>query len=134
MALNRGLETRLGAEVERIAPPGGGRRGWGVRLQAAKEDPGPVLRALLSGPGRLCQALAIDRRMSGACLWGRDLFLEAGAAPREIHATERIGVDYAGPWREKPWRFVIAGSPWVSVVRAPRAGGRRDRARARSRA
>lgn len=109
MAENRGLAARLGAEIERAGAAG--------RRDQAALDPGPVLRALLAGPGRVCQALAIDRTMSGASLSGREIFLEAGAAPRGIHATRRIGVDYAGPWRQKPWRFLVAGSPWASGAR-----------------
>ncbi|MGH8325015.1 MAG: DNA-3-methyladenine glycosylase [Steroidobacteraceae bacterium] len=34
-------------------------------------------------------------------------------APR-IVATPRIGVDYAGEWAQRPWRFVDADSPWLS--------------------
>ena len=29
-------------------------------------------------------------------------------------ATPRIGIDYAGEWAKKPWRFVDASSPWLS--------------------
>lgn len=65
------------------------------------------------GPGRLTQALAIDRRLNGRLcapesgLWieDRGVRLPRGA----IKATPRIGVDYAGPvWAKKPWRFVLA--------------------------
>ncbi len=119
MADHRGLAAKLDAEIPGLMP---------ARLARATEDPGPALRALLSGPGRLCQALAIDRTLSGASLSGRKLFLEAGTAPRAIEATTRIGVDYAGPWREKRWRFTAAGSPWVSGMpgrAARRRAGRR---------
>lgn len=124
MACRRGLEAKLDAESRGLTP---------VRLAPAARAPGPVLRALLSGPGRLCQALAIDRTLSGANLSGRELFLEAGAPPSAIQTTTRIGVDYAGPWREKPWRFVVAGSPWVSGAR-PRAGRSRSARTAGARA
>src|SRR5258706_489600 len=37
----------------------------------------------------------------------------AGPRPR-IAQTPRIGVDYAGEWAQRPWRFVDADSPWLS--------------------
>lgn len=122
MADHRGLAAKLAAEIPALTP---------ARLAHAERDPGPALRALLSGPGRLCQALAIDRTLSGASLSGRELFLEAGTTPGAIETTTRIGVDYAGPWREKRWRFLVAESPWVSGARRraarPRPAGRRAR-------
>ena len=33
----------------------------------------------------------------------------------KIVATKRIGIDYAGPWKHKPWRFYIKNNPFVSV-------------------
>ena len=83
-------------------------------LVAARARPGRVLRALCAGPGRLCQALAIDRALNGTSLRGAELYLEHGVTPEKIRTTRRVGIDYAGPWRHKPWRFLIADSPWVS--------------------
>ncbi len=65
-----------------------------------------------SGPGRLTRAFSIDKILNGAPankrtgLWfedrGRDV------SPRNISATPRIGVNYAGPvWAKKPYRFVL---------------------------
>jgi DNA-3-methyladenine glycosylase len=74
-----------------------------------------------SGPGLLCRALGIDRRLNGADLLGNELWLEraprATPAARIARAT-RIGVDYAGAWAKKPWRFYDAGSPCVSTLTA----------------
>ncbi len=81
------------------------------------------------GPGRLCRALHIDRRLNGADLRGDELWLEyprrRGAAVRIARAT-RIGVDYAGEWARRRWRFFDRDSPFVSTAPA----GRRLRARA----
>ncbi len=73
---------------------------------------------LTSGPGKLCQALAIDGELNGAdlCqgdsgLWIEDRGLAAGA----IVAAPRVGVDYAGAWAEEPFRFCAEGSPYLSV-------------------
>jgi DNA-3-methyladenine glycosylase len=64
----------------------------------------------VSGPGRVTRALGIDRKLNAAPaarasgLWIEDRGVRV---PRRlIHATPRIGVDYAGPvWAGKKWRF-----------------------------
>jgi DNA-3-methyladenine glycosylase len=70
------------------------------------------------GPGLLCRAMHIDRVLTGADLLGETLWLEKPAryrAPRVARST-RIGVDYAGVWAEKPWRFYDRDSIYVSTV------------------
>jgi len=67
--------------------------------------------ALLDGPGRVCRSFKIDRDFnyhdltSGNALWIED----RGDRIRRtrIGAFSRIGVDYAGSWAAKPWRFRI---------------------------
>jgi DNA-3-methyladenine glycosylase len=83
-------------------------------LIRAAEPPGDGLSA--SGPGRLCRAFEIDRAQDGASLLGPELWLEAGApvADREVRRTARIGVDYAGPWARRRFRFVIRDHPEAS--------------------
>jgi DNA-3-methyladenine glycosylase len=68
------------------------------------------------GPGNLCRALAIRReRHDRQDLAGGVLFVEDAARPRErIVAGPRVNVGHAGPWAERPWRFALEGSPWVS--------------------
>ncbi len=67
------------------------------------------------GPGKLCRALGLTRAQNGADLCGRELWLEDRGGPRpRIVATPRIGVDYAGEWALKPWRFVDANSAFLS--------------------
>jgi len=72
-------------------------------------------RNLASGPGKLCQAFAIDRALNGNDLCGEVLYLEdrGDPAPKFV-TTPRIGVDYAGEWTHKPWRFLIRGNEFVS--------------------
>ena len=70
---------------------------------------------LASGPGKLCEAFAIDRSLNGADVCGRVIYLEnAGEPVGKIIARPRIGVDYAGKWKHKPWRFLINGNKFVS--------------------
>jgi len=72
---------------------------------------------LTSGPGRLCMALGIDRALNGADICRRGpLYVEDSEdAVFEVVSCKRIGVDYAGEYRDRPWRFYIKGSPFVSV-------------------
>jgi DNA-3-methyladenine glycosylase len=70
---------------------------------------------LASGPGKLCQAFAIDRSLNGQDVCGRILYLEDRGEPTpKFDATPRIGVDYAGEWKAKPLRFVVRDSKFVS--------------------
>jgi DNA-3-methyladenine glycosylase len=62
-----------------------------------------------SGPGRVCTALAIGMHHYGADLAGETIWIEdrgVKVSRRELKRTPRIGVDYAGAWALKPWRFV----------------------------
>jgi DNA-3-methyladenine glycosylase len=71
---------------------------------------------LTSGPGRLCLAMAIDRRLNKADLLGDRVWLEEGISipARKIVRGPRIGIDYAEAWIEKPWRFWVKDNPFVS--------------------
>ena len=71
---------------------------------------------LTSGPGRLCLAMGIDRRLDKADLLGRKVWIEEGVSvsPRDIARGPRIGIDYAEKWVTKPWRFWIKDNPFVS--------------------
>ena len=68
------------------------------------------------GPGLLCRAMEIDKRLNGHDLLSEDLFIAAGEpAPRfSIARRPRIGVDYAGVWARRLLRFYIRGNPYVS--------------------
>lgn len=74
-----------------------------------------ALHNIASGPGKLCQAFAIDRALNGADVCGKVLYLEDRGEPTpKFDATPRIGVDYAGKWKDKPLRFVVRDSKFVS--------------------
>jgi DNA-3-methyladenine glycosylase len=68
-------------------------------------------RLLCSGPGRLCQALAITDAQNGWPLDRPPFALRAAAQPLEIAAGPRIGITKAA---EKPWRYGLKGSPFLS--------------------
>lgn len=70
-------------------------------------------RGLLDGPAKLCQALAIDRRLDGHDLAvGVELWLEPGepVPASAIRATARVNVGGDPQARSVPWRFVLQGS------------------------
>ncbi|HZZ99124.1 MAG TPA: DNA-3-methyladenine glycosylase [Candidatus Paceibacterota bacterium] len=64
-----------------------------------------------NGPGRLCRLLNIDRTLVGTdVIDGEELWIEDRGlvVPKsKIERTPRIGIDYAGPYKDKPWRFVL---------------------------
>jgi DNA-3-methyladenine glycosylase len=100
-----------------------------------------------SGPGLLCRAMHIDRRLNGHDLLSDDFFIAAPgdelvgrASSRAVVPTQstarqesrptggntehltivkspRIGVDYAGHWAKRHLRFYIKGNPFVSRQR-----------------
>jgi DNA-3-methyladenine glycosylase len=76
------------------------------------------------GPGLLCKAMQIDRTLSGVDLCDAHskakLWIEGPAAfeRSKITRAPRIGVDYAGDWAHKHWRFFAQASPYVSTVSA----------------
>jgi DNA-3-methyladenine glycosylase len=89
------------------------------------------------GPGLLCRALGIDRGLNGADLCGRQLWIarpQRWPADRShLRRSPRIGVDYAGAWARRHWRFFDRDSPYVSSVSASqRAQGLRKRSSIRS--
>jgi DNA-3-methyladenine glycosylase len=68
-------------------------------------------RLLCSGPGRLCEALAVTRAHDGLALDREPFKLLARAAPIEIATGPRIGITKA---IDLPWRYGWAGSPYLS--------------------
>ena len=96
-----------------------------VLIRAAEPLPGSDLGPLdLRGPGRLCRALAIDTRLSGADLLARGgaLGLAAGTPPGRVGVSPRVGIRQAA---DLPLRFFDADSAAVSRVSGvPRRGPR----------
>jgi DNA-3-methyladenine glycosylase len=70
-------------------------------------------RLLCSGPGRLTQALGLDRSLDRRPMRTAPAYVLSGSAlkPEAVLSTPRIGITRAADW---PLRFVIRGSPWTS--------------------
>jgi DNA-3-methyladenine glycosylase len=68
-------------------------------------------RLLCSGPGRLCQALAITDAQNGWPLDAAPFRLAVRAQPVKIAAGPRVGITKAA---DKPWRYGLKSSPFLS--------------------
>ncbi|MCR4346284.1 MAG: DNA-3-methyladenine glycosylase [Sulfuricaulis sp.] len=68
------------------------------------------------GPGLLCRAMRIDRRLNGHDLISKNFYLAAPekSEPVTIVKRPRVGVDYAGHWARRHLRFYIKDNPFVS--------------------
>lgn len=99
----------------------------------------PLTLNLSNGPGKLCQALQIDKTLNKIDLTGDILWVEdrgekinphtfpsgikpgkqdtwegVGVKPQNIIAAKRIGVNYAKKYKDKLWRFYLADNNFVS--------------------
>ena len=135
-----------GAELarrRRFGPPDAAGSAGGISTAAATADDtsravassGPAARAgsrvrsrdvdLARGPGRLCQALGIDRSLDGADVCGLEGPLgispsasagsSVAAAADTIVTGPRVGISRAA---DLPWRYWLAGDGHVSVYRS----------------
>src|SRR5436189_193109 len=91
-------------------------------LMISKELLGKVLvtkfdNSLTKGPGKVAKALGLNKEHTGQSLLSKDLYiLDDGFVynKKQIIASPRIGVDYAGEDALLPYRFYIDGNPFVS--------------------
>ncbi len=82
----------------------------GIETMRERRGVEPV-RALCSGPGKLCQALGITREHDGRALDEPPFaLLERDRAP-EIVTGPRVGITKA---TELSWRYGLRGSPYLS--------------------
>lgn len=68
---------------------------------------------VVDGPGKLCRFFKIDKQLNGEDLVkSNKLWVEEGIKlkPRQIGKSKRIGVEYAGLYKNKPWRFFVKQS------------------------
>jgi DNA-3-methyladenine glycosylase len=94
--------------------------GIGAAVLVRALEPADDVAGRTDGPGRLCRTLGIDRSHNALDLTDAgagDLWIERRTGPSvgEIATSPRIGVEYAGEWAARPWRFFLPGSRHVSV-------------------
>lgn len=87
----------------------------GLELMKKRRHKGSV-RDLCNGPGKLSQAMGIEKSDYGADLCGEKMYIEAVEDIRpSVSATKRINIDYSGEAVDYPWRFILKGSKFISV-------------------
>ncbi|HEX7830790.1 MAG TPA: DNA-3-methyladenine glycosylase [Thermoanaerobaculia bacterium] len=103
------------AVLLRAAEPVKGIESMRERRPKARKD-----HELMNGPGKICMALDIDRKLDGESLRGDTLWL----APRDIElgdddiaVSPRIGIDNSGDAAAWPLRFFVRGNRNVSAYR-----------------
>jgi DNA-3-methyladenine glycosylase len=103
------------AVLLRGAEPLRGTESMRARRPKAKRD-----HELMNGPGKICMAMDIDRRLDGVSLAGEELFLTARdveVSDDDIAVSPRIGVDNSGDAAVWPLRFFLRGNRNVSAYR-----------------
>lgn len=90
----------------------------GIDVMLERTNKKQLDNTLTKGPGNVSKALGISfRQHSGHSLLSKELFIaEDGFVlnKKDIIASPRIGVDYAGEDAMLPYRFFIKGNPFVS--------------------
>ena len=81
-------------------------------LETMRENRGPFADKLLcAGPGRLCQALGVNRSHDGLPLDSGAFAFSPSPVPPDVVVGIRIGISKGV---DEPWRFGLAGSQFVS--------------------
>lgn len=76
------------------------------------ENVGLLSARRVNGPGRVCKFFKVDKWFNAkpankkTGLWIEDRGIKV--SPRRIKRGKRIGVDYAGQWKDRLWRFYIS--------------------------
>lgn len=93
----------------------------GLNYMMERRNINPVSYRLTAGPGMLSQALGITRDLYGLPLTtGEAIWLEDRGEEvddKDVIASPRVGIDYAGADALLPWRFRIKSSPWTSKAK-----------------
>ncbi len=81
-------------------------------------EPVKHLTGRTCGPGLLCRAMNIDRRLNGHDLLSDNFYIAAPEPAEKLTFVKRprIGVDYAKHWAKRHLRFYVKGNPFVSKL------------------
>ena len=92
------------------------REGHGAAVLLRALEPVKNITRRTSGPGLLCHAMGIDKRLNGHDLVSEDCFLTEPPQTERLVIVKRprIGVAYAGSWAKRHLRFYLKGNPFVS--------------------
>lgn len=92
------------------------REGHAAAVLLRALEPVKNIEGRTNGPGLLCRAIHVDRRLNGHDLLSDDFFIATPpkAEPFTLVKRPRIGVDYARQWARRHLRFYIKDNPFVS--------------------
>lgn len=96
--------------IRAVEPIAGIAQMWANRVRCRK------IEQLTTGPGRVCQALAVELDLNhGSFFDGRLQLLEHNELPsKELISGPRVGIGYAGADAKLPYRFYAKGEKWIS--------------------
>ena len=84
-------------------------------IRENREIKSTKIKDLTNGPGKLSQALKIDKSLDGCDLVkSNKLYLIDNKQDFEIESAARVNIDYAEEYKDKKWRFYIKNSIFVS--------------------
>ncbi|GAB6138609.1 DNA-3-methyladenine glycosylase [Halanaerobaculum tunisiense] len=84
-------------------------------IQNRRQIKSNLKKDLTNGPGKLCEALQIDKSFNQYDLTsGEELYLSKQEEGFSIATSPRINIDYAQEYTKKEWRFFIPDNPFVS--------------------
>jgi DNA-3-methyladenine glycosylase len=92
----------------------------GIEAMRARRPKAKKEWELMNGPGKICMALDIDRRLDGEHLRGSTLWIterDVEIAEGDIAVSPRIGIDNSGDAAAWPLRFFLRGNRNVSQYR-----------------
>jgi len=92
----------------------------GVELMRERRPKAKKDIDLMNGPGKICMALDVDRRLDGESLRGDTLWLsprDIDVAEDDIAVSPRIGIDNSVDAAAWPLRFFLRGNRNVSAYR-----------------
>jgi DNA-3-methyladenine glycosylase len=89
----------------------------GEEIMAKRRGQQVKVANLTNGPSKLCMAMGISKVQNKTDLTASPLYIESASLipQNDIVETTRVGVDYSGEWKNKPWRFYIRDNKFVSV-------------------
>lgn len=84
--------------------------------QMIKNRNGKTGAALSDGPGKLVEALGIEKKLYGESIFSSALHLvpEKRKYPRTVEKLPRVGIPNKGIWTDLPLRFTVKGNPYVT--------------------
>lgn len=84
----------------------------GLSLMANRRGQEATSLGLTNGPGKLVQALGLNRSHNGLSLKGKPLYIKKARREKAVGVTTRIGITEG--W-DLPLRFYLKGTPYLSV-------------------